>query len=117
MEQMQEQMNAILGNPEMMQKIMTMAQSLGQSQSQESTPKDTPPPVIPDLDPTLLKKLSSLASSGSIDKNQRTLLSALRPYLSSERIAKLEKAMCAAKLATAASGFLGKSGFQFNAGR
>ena len=109
MEQMQEQMNAILGNPEMMQKIMAMAQSLGQSQAQEppSPPQEDPPTPIPDFDPTLLKKLSGLAGSGSIDKNQRTLLSALRPYLSRDRIVKLEKAMRAAKLASVASGIFG----------
>ena len=116
MEQVQEQMNAILGNPEMMQKIMAMAQSLGASPMQ-TAPVQEEPPALPDIDPTLLKKLSGLASGSHIDKNQRTLLSALKPYLSSERIAKLEKAMRAAKLATVASGFLGKAGISFHPGR
>ena len=102
-------MNAILGNPEMMQKIMAMAQSLGQSQPKEtaSPPPENPLPSLPDFDPALLKKLSGLAGGSNIDKDQRTLLSALRPYLSRERIAKLEKAMRAAKLATVASGIFG----------
>ena len=117
MEQMQEQMNAILGNPEMMQKIMAMAQSLGQPPPQASQAQAEPPPVLPDIDPVLLKNLSGLASGSHIDKNQRTLLSALRPYLSNERIAKLEKAMRAAKLAAVASGFLGKAGIPFHSGR
>ena len=118
MEQLQDQMNAILGNPEMMQKIMAMAQSLGQPQEAPSPPpEDCPPPVMPDFDPKLLTKLSGLARSGSIDSDQRSLLSALRPYLTPERIAKLEKAMRAAKLAKVASGFLGQSVLPFNPGR
>jgi hypothetical protein len=112
---MQEQMNAILGNPEMMQQIMSMAQSLGQSQEPSACAPS--PPVLPDFDPKLLGKLSGLAKSGSIDSDQRSLLSALRPYLTSERIAKLEKAMRAAKLAAVASSFLGSSGSLFDPGR
>ena len=108
MDQIQEQMNSILGNPEMMQKIMAMAEALGQPQQEatQSPTQENPPPQIPDFEPSMLKKLTGLAG-GSIDKNQRTLLSALRPYLTRDRIAKLEKAMRAAKLATVASGILG----------
>ena len=40
--------------------------------------------------------------------NQKALLQALAPYLSSGRIHKLEKAMRAAKLAGMASSFLGR---------
>ena len=65
----------------------------------------------------MIQKLSGLAGQSNIDKNQRTLLTALSPYLSRERIYKLEKAMRAAKMANMASAFLGKSGFQFNLGR
>lgn len=122
MDDMQNQMNAILGNPEMMQKIMAMAQSLNQAQpSQPDTPQ--PPKQeasgfsLPDIDLSMVQKLSGLAGQSNIDKNQKTLLSALTPYLSRERISKLEKAMRAAKMASMASAFLGKTGFQFNTGR
>lgn len=124
MEDMQSQMNAILGDPEMMQKIMAMAQSLNQSQiPQKEAP--SPPPnqesaagfSMPDIDLSMIQTLSGLAGQSSIDKNQRTLLAALTPYLSRERISKLEKAMRAAKMASMASAFLGRSGIQFNTGR
>ena len=121
MDDMQNQMNAILGNPEMMQKIMAMAQSLGQSQSSKeeaAQPKQESSGFsLPDIDLSMVQKLSGLAGQTSIDNNQRTLLKALAPYLSRERISKLEKAMRAAQMANIASSFLGKSGFQFNAGR
>ena len=97
MDDMQNQMNAILGNPEMMQKIMAMAQTLNQPQSQKQEPE--PPKQdrsgfsLPDIDLSTVQKLSSLAGQSNIDSNQRTLLKALTPYLSRDRISKLEKAM------------------------
>lgn len=119
MDDMQNQMNAILGNPEMMQKIMSMAQSLNQA--------NTPPTIaetkenvntsIPDIDLSVIQKLSGFAGQTNIDKNQRTLLNALSPYLSRDRLSKLEKAMRAAKMANLASIFLNKSGSHFNTGR
>ncbi len=120
MEDMQNQMNAILGNPEMMQKIMEMAQSLGQSEPQQSHAPKQPEPQgfsMPDIDISMIQRLSGLAGKSNIDNNQRTLLNALIPYLSRERITKLEKAMRAAKMANMASSFLGQSGFQFSSGR
>lgn len=121
MDDMQKQMNAILSNPEMMQKIMAMAQSLGQSQPpiQESEPpkQESAGFSMPDIDISMLQKLSGFAGQSNIDGNQRSLLKALIPYLSGERISKLEKAMRAAKMASMASAFLGKSGFQLNSGR
>lgn len=122
MDSMQDQMNAILGNPDMMQKIMSMAQALNQSQpSLQDAPappkKDSGGISMPDIDLSLVQKLSGFAGQTNIDKNQRTLLSALTPYLSRDRISKLEKAMRAAKMANMASVFLSNSGFQFNPGR
>lgn len=112
MGEMEEKLNAVLNNPQMMQQIMSMAQSMGnQSPSKgESSPKNE---NFPDIDPGMIKKLSSFAGQSSIDQDQRTLLKALGPYLSRERIGKLEKAMRAAKIARLASGFIGAGGLQF----
>jgi len=93
----------ILGNPDMMQKIMSMAQSF-QSPAQNEAPP--PPPALPDIDMATITRLAGFASQSNIDKNQRNLLSALTPYLSQNRISKLEKAMRAAKLAGLAGTFL-----------
>ena len=107
MSEMEEKLNSVLNNPQMMQQIMAMAQSMGV----QSSPKNDPPPQksdsFPDIDLGMLQKLSGFASQSSIDKDQKTLLKALGPYLSRERIGKLEKAMRAAKLARLASGFIG----------
>lgn len=107
---MQAQMGAILNNPEMMQKIMAMAQSL-QGGSQEAQPqKDAQSPVMPNIDIGMLQKLSGIAGQSGIDSNQKNLLQALAPYLSSDRVNRLEKAMRAAKMARLASGFLAQAG-------
>ncbi len=119
MEGMEEKLGAILGNPDMMQKIMSLAQSMD---SGGRPPEEAPPPprqegAFPQIDPAMLQKLSGLAQSSNIDRNQKTLLSALGPYLSSQRLTKLEKAMRAAHMAQLASTFLGSNGLQSILGR
>ena len=115
MEGMDEKLNAILGNPQMMQQIMSMAQAMGQQEE----PKQEPPPQsgTPGLDMAMIQKLSGIARQSSIDKNQQNLLHALGPYLSRKRIAKLEKAMRAAKIAGIASTALAGSGLSLLSGR
>lgn len=115
MTEMEEKLGSVLSNPQMMQQIMAMAQSLGQTSSmQEETVKQPDPPKI---DPALVQKLSGLAGQSSIDSDQRALLQALHPYLSRNRVIKLEKAMRAAKMARLASGFLNQGGLSLLTGR
>lgn len=116
MENMQSQINSILQNPEMMEKIMAMAQSFSQGQQDTPTPQEPQNTPLPDIDIATIQKLSGFIGQSNIDKNQRSLLTALAPYLSSNRIAKLEKAMRAAKLATLASSLLSNIGFSLNTG-
>lgn len=106
MENLEDNLNSILANPQLMQQIMSMAQSFGQSQQEQPKPEPSPAPA-PDFDPAMITKVMSLAGQTNIDRNQQALLKALSPYLPGQRIAKLEKAMRAAKLANLASGFLG----------
>lgn len=127
MEDMESKMGAILNNPDMMQKIMAMAQSLNQNNSPPMPHPDKAPecppqapqplPGIPNIDLSMLQKLSGFASQSRIDSNQQALLKALTPYLSSERISKLERAMRAVKMAGLASTLLQSAGFQSFLGR
>ena len=97
MSEIEDKLNSVLNNPQMMQQIMAMAQSMGtQPKKEDSATKSEP---MPEIDLGMLQKLSGLAGQSNIDKNQRSLLHALGPYLSRERIGKLEKAMRAAKVA------------------
>jgi len=104
MENLESGLEAILGNPQMMQQIMSLAQNF----QTESAPHPPPVESAPDIDFATIQKMTSLIGKTGIDAQQKALLQALRPYLSSQRIQKLEKAMRAAKLAGIASTFLGR---------
>ncbi len=125
MEDMQEKLNSILGNPEMMQKIMSMAQAFGQNtdQGKQEPPASPPPPQssiasgLGNIDPAMIQRIAGFAQQSGIDRNQQSLLKALGPYLSRERIIKLEKAMRAAKVAGFASTALTGAGSLFSSGR
>ena len=106
MSEMEEKLNSVLNNPQMMQQIMEMAQSMNSSTpKKEETPQKNDTPL--EIDLGMLKKLSGFAGQSNIDKNQQSLLKALGPYLSRERITKLEKAMRAAKMARLATSLMG----------
>ena len=104
MEGMEDKLGAILGNPQMMQQIMSMAQALGAS---APPPPEKPKPQTPNLDPAMIQNVMRIIQGSGIDANQRALLKALDPYLTHDRLSRLERAMRAAKLANLASGFLG----------
>lgn len=110
MSEMEDQLGAILGNPKMMESIMALAQSMGSGDSEAGTPqppppppKGTPEPPSWDMDLAMVKALTGFARSSCIDKDQKKLLNALCPYISKDRLQKLEKAMRAAKIAQQAS--------------
>lgn len=109
MDDFENKLGQILGNPEMMGRIMAMAQSFG---SQEAPPEPQPPPqeaAAPEIDFATIQKLTGLLGSAGVDSRQKALLAALSPYVNSNRIQKLERAMKAAKLAGVATSFLGKN--------
>ena len=106
MEDMESKLGAILGNPEMMQQIMSIAQNFQTA----PTPAPAAQENFGDIDFSTVQKITALIGKTGIDTQQKALLQALHPYLSSQRIQKLEKAMRAAKLADMASVFLNGSG-------
>ena len=105
MDDFESKLGQILGNPEMMGKIMAMAQSFG---SQEAPPQPQSQPPQEDSGPEI-DFATILIGKAGVDSDQKALLSALSPYISGERIHKLEKAMRAAKLAGVATQFLGNT--------
>ena len=116
MDELENKLGAILNNPQMMQQLMSMAQMMGQmnspqpEQRQESPPKASGPSFPNSGDAAMLQRLYGIARQSGIDKNQQSLLRALSPYLSRDRLNKLEKAMRAAKIANLASAALGTGG-------
>lgn len=121
MGELDDKLNTILGNPQLMQQIMNMAQALGSTESSSAPPKQESPPQptasIPDIDPAIISKIMGLAGKTKIDQRQRTLLMAMEPYLSREKLQKLEKAMRAAKLSAVASDLLQSGAIPFLTGR
>ena len=105
MDSLEEKLSAVMSNPQLMQQIMSMAQSLGNAPSQP--PPAQSAPTIPEFDPGMLQKLSGLANQAGTDANQQSLLKALRPYLGQDRLSRLEKAMRATKMAKLAGSLLG----------
>ena len=108
MDDFESKLGQILGNPEMMGKIMSMAQSFGG----QDTPSEEPPQQeesVPEFDLAAIQKLTGLMGKAGVDRQQKALLAALSPYVSPSRVQKLEKAMRAAKLAGVATTFLGSS--------
>ena len=111
MSELDEKLNSILSNPAMMQQITSLAQALNQSEAQRQSTNSTAPPqqsaepAVKEapFNPNLLNKIAGLMERGSIDKNQESLLKALGPYLSRQKLQKLERAMHAAKMAGIAS--------------
>ena len=115
MSEMEEKLNALLSNPQLIQQIASMAQAMG-SQAPQQPPEQTPS-AMPALDPRLLQTVAQTMGQTGIDSNQKSLLHALSPYLSTNRVQKLERAMQAARLAGAASAFLNAGGLQMLTGR
>ena len=120
MSELEDQLGAILGNPKMMESIMALAQSMGQPEQPQDgkgpeekappKPPGPPPPAGGDMDMAMIKALTGFARNSCIDKEQKALLNALCPYISKDRLQKLEKAMRAAKIAQQASCLLGENG-------
>ena len=131
MENMEEKIGAILSNPEMMNTIMSMAKALGQSQAPtESSPppkaepthqKPTPPqrsaPSLGRNELEMISKISALSQQTGLDRQEQALIKALHPYLSQDRLNKLEKAMHAAKMAKFATVALAPTGGPLKIGR
>ncbi len=117
MDEMEEKLGTILNNPQMMQQIMSMAQSMGMQSSGKQDSPARQESAFPDIDIATIQKISGLAQKSSIDKREQALLRALGAYLSKDRIGKLEKAMRAAKIAKVASSVLNQRGMLSHSGR
>lgn len=132
MEGIEEKLGAVLSNPEMMNTIMSMAKALGQNQSppepapppkqepqQQKTapPPQKTPPTLGRNELEMISRISALSQQTGLDRQEQALLKALSPYLSRDRLSKLEKAMHAAKMAKFATVALSPTGAPLKIGR
>ena len=127
MEGIEEKLGSILSNPDMMNTIMNMAKALGQSQPEPAPQQPSPakqpplqqkaPPPIGKNELEMISRISSLSQQTGLDRQEQALLRALNPYLTRDRLSKLEKAMHAAKMAKFATIALDRAGAQPKNGR
>lgn len=117
MESMEEKLGAVLNNPQMMQQIMSMAQSLGAASAKPVEEDPQQAFSMPDINPAALQQIMGLAAQTGLDQNQKSLIRALTPYLTQTRLQKLEKAMRASKLASLATTALNSGALSFLTGR
>lgn len=107
MSEFEDKLQSILGNPDAMSQIMSLAQSIGGPSPDESNgaPKCDETPASPfsmlgDLDPRLLQIGMQLLSEYNAGDDRKTaLLTALRPFVKEERYSKVDQAIQIAKLA------------------
>ncbi len=127
MAELEDKLNAILGDPQTMGQILSMARALsggGEDPPGDSAAEEAPPPepdqgaplspageagdLLGDLDPELLQKgMLLLQAYRTGDRRREALLDALAPYLSPQRREKLERAKRIVRLSKAAALALG----------
>lgn len=101
-------MNELLKSPESMEQIMKLARSLsGSSDEQKSGPGNThqnpePAEFGGGIDPRLMGLFGAALKEYGSPSDKATLITALKPYLKSDRRDKIDKALQIAKLAKVA---------------
>ena len=100
MAEFDDKLNAILGNPEIMSQIMSIAGTMN-----AASPPPVQPPPQPGLNfsPASMQGMMELIKSTQLDQKQQNLINALGGYLPADRLRRLEKAMQASKIAKYAS--------------
>lgn len=109
MAEFDDQLNAILGNPDIMGQIMSMAGSLGQQSPPQPQPQPQQTSAGFNLDPSAIQSMMELMRSTQPDPKQQNLLNALHGYLPEDRLVRLERAMQASRIARYASSAFAKS--------
>ena len=99
MDELEENLNAVLNNPSELEKISKIASAIMGG----SGDKPEEPPQEPDIDMGMLKQmLSGLRGNGGKKSESRDLLEAMKPFLAEKRRRKIDKAMKLARLASLA---------------
>lgn len=107
MAEFEEKLQSILGNPELMGQIMSMAGAMNQQ-----PPPPPPPPQNTGLpfDPSAMAGMMQMLKATQLEPKQRQLLQALRGFVPDDRLVRLEKAMQASLIARFASTTMNQGG-------
>ena len=105
MAEFEEKLQSILGNPELMGQIMSMAGSM----NQPPPPPPQPTAGLP-FDPGAMAGMMQMLKATQLEPKQRQLLQALRGFVPDDRLVRLEKAMQASLIARFASTAMNQGG-------
>lgn len=115
MSELEDKINAVLGDPKQMEQITKLARSfMGSappvSTAEPETKEEDPFPSL-GIDGATLQRMARLLRQGGGEKPQeQALLEAMRPYLSEKRRGKMDRAMKLARLAQIARLAMGEMG-------
>mgnify|MGYP003296435018 CR=1 FL=1 len=108
MAEFEEKLQSILGNPELMGQIMSMAGAMNQ-QPPPPPPQPTDCGSMP-FDPGAMAGMMQMLKATQLEPKQRQLLQALRGFVPDDRLVRLEKAMQASLIARFASTAMNQGG-------
>ena len=107
MEDLESTISQILGNPESMSQILSLAKSFGISPPEERQETPQPPQAMqPPADSALPAMAELIRQAGSVDPREVQLLNALKPYCSEDRCRRIDRALRAARLSQIAGAAL-----------
>ena len=113
---LEEKLNALFSSPESMAQIKKLAEGLsgrqpsGENAGAEGAGAESGDGFFPGVDPALTKLLTAAMREYGTPSDAARIIAALRPYLSSERAARLDKAMNIARMARTAKKLLPELG-------
>ena len=109
MAEFEEKLQSILGNPELMGQIMSMAGAMNQQQQSPPPPPPQPQAGMP-FDPGAMAGMMQMLKATQLEPRQRQLIQALRGFVPDDRLVRLEKAMQASLIAKFASAAMNQGG-------
>ena len=102
MSEFEDRLNSILNDPDRMEQITSMAKSLMGTDEQAPNPPKThagkESGIFETLDPGMLGRLAKVMGGGTQSDEKQALLEAMKPFLSTKRREKMERAMHLAKM-------------------
>lgn len=107
MAEFEEKLQSILGNPELMGQIMSMAGAMNQQPPQPAPPQQST--GLP-FDPGAMAGMMQMLKATQLEPRQRQLLQALRGFVPDDRLVRLEKAMQASIIAKFAASAMNQGG-------
>ena len=110
MAEFEEKLQSILGNPELMGQIMSMAGNLNPQPSPPSPPPPHQPQAGLPFDPGAMAGMMQMLQATQLEPRQRQLIQALRGFVPDDRLVRLEKAMQASLIAKFASAAMNRGG-------